>query len=223
MIFAKKEKGGILPELKVTQRNRNIEAGNEAIRKQIEAYNSDSAAIEAFSKAIHKSDGSLKKSSKIYRAYNNILKDSNDRAKEWGERIARNEATLEDFNKEFKIDESALAKPETLKGSIFSGIKSVGSSILSTAGNMLIGSISGMLVELGISLLAKGWDYISNKQENAIARGQEALANYKQTQEDISTGSNWIDAHGERFEKLSQGVSSFGSNLSEDFSPLKNE
>lgn len=97
-------------------------------------------------------------------------------------------------------------------------IKNFGGKALSAVGNTLFSAGMGMLVEGGLTLAVKSigalWDEIAHKQENAIAKGDKALTQFKNTNQEVANSTQWVALNGERFEQLSKGISSSGVNLS---------
>ena len=157
----------------------------------------------------------LKKASSETKDYAKSLDGSTDDLKRWKEAHKDYESTFED-----------TTKGKSLKvTSIGDSIKSLGGEILSTTGNMLLNAASGWLAGLAIQGVTEffsfAWDQLAHDQENKIAAGDEALAKYKSTQEELANADSWVSSNGARFVELAEGVSRVGNNLSlttEEFS-----
>ncbi len=124
---------------------------------------------------------------------------------------------LENFlNSMGQTAEESKSFGEILKGSVTSGLKGIGKSLLGTGLNMLINDAIGAVIEGGIN----AWQRYSNVQENAIAKSNEAVSKLQTNQNKIKSAeevlshikeNKVIDSSGNeitRFEQLSQGVNS---------------
>lgn len=87
-----------------------------------------------------------------------------------------------------------------------SGLANVGKTALSIAGDVGF----NVLISAGLTAAGKAWDNYSNKQENAIEKGNEALSNYKQTNSTMQEATSWIKDNAERYTELSKGATSLG-------------
>lgn len=214
MVFNKNNEGRILPQLKITQRNEEIRKGNPEIEAKYDVYQKDYAALTQLNDAIHKKNGEMRKGSIVEKEYNKWAKNATAQQKEYGKELKDNTKTLSQWNDEHKVDTSGIQEPLTIGGQI----KGLASNVISGAGNMLVNAAAGWVAGLAIqgvaTIATTVWDKIAHKQENAILAGNEALQEYKETQESIAFGSQWIETNGARFEELAKGVSSLGSNLS---------
>lgn len=99
-----------------------------------------------------------------------------------------------------------LIKSTSLMQDFGSGLANVGKTALSIAGDVGF----NVLISAGLTAAGKEWDNYSNKQENAIEKGNEALSNYKQTNQDMQSATSWVKENGERFTELSQKATQLG-------------
>lgn len=114
-----------------------------------------------------------------------------------------------------------ISKSSTSAGTSMSKLASVGKAILGTLANVAI----YYAITEGISLAAEAWDNYANAQENAIERGNAALANMDDNNAKFDSMKSALDAVSEntvevngqtitRFQQLSEGVNSLGENVS---------
>lgn len=99
-----------------------------------------------------------------------------------------------------------LIKSTSLMQDFGSGLANVGKTALSIAGDVGF----NVLISAGLTAAGKAWDNYSNKQENAIEKGNEALSNYKQTNSTMQEATSWIKDNAERYTELSKGATSLG-------------
>lgn len=124
---------------------------------------------------------------------------------------------------QYKTHLESVGKTTSVTAKAMSGLKSIGGTILSTAGNM----IAGALIAEAISLAIKGIYNIIKADEIAIEKGEEASQAIKETfdaynskvttvkdlgkqfsddTESIKTTSDAVDALSKRYVELSKGV-----------------
>lgn len=99
-----------------------------------------------------------------------------------------------------------LIKSTSLMQDFGSGLANVGKTALSIAGDVGF----NVLISAGLTAAGKAWDNYSNKQENAIEKGNEALSNYKQTNSTMQEATSWIKDNAERYTELAKGATSLG-------------
>lgn len=214
-----------MPETKIGQKNRLIREGNLEIQRQEEAYKNDLNILKELDQAMRKSDGTLKRSSKQWRAYTQVTENASDRAKEFGKQMVLNGKTLEDFDKKYKPDTSGLKDPVKWT----TGLKSMASSAMTAIGNMAFNAISSIIIESILEGAAKVYSDYSNKQENAITKGNEALENYKSAKNALQQTTTWVNTNADRYEELSKGVTYSGENINlsraeyEEYNQLSNQ
>lgn len=208
MVFAKNQDGGILPQTKRSQRNAIIAKGNAEIAQNKTKYNEDYAALSRLNDEL-KADGQvITDVSKRHDAANRVLADASDRAKSYGNQIAENNKTLEDF----KLENEIIAAPTKME-SITSGLKGMTSSFLSGLGNMAISSIQGIIVEKGLSLLISGIDHFVNRQKYAIEAGQEAADTIKEQNKAYNEQRTSLGDLTTKYSTLSKGVKIAGNTI----------
>lgn len=99
-----------------------------------------------------------------------------------------------------------LIKSTSLIQDFDSGLANVGKTALSIVGDVGL----NVLISAGLTAAGKAWDNYSNKQENAIEKGNEALSNYKQTNTTMQEATSWIKDNAERYTELAKGATSLG-------------
>lgn len=114
-----------------------------------------------------------------------------------------------------------VSKSSTAAGTSMSKVASVGKAVLGTLANVAI----YYAISEAITLAAEAWDNYANAQENAIERGNTALANMDENNSKVDAMKSALDAVNEntvevdgqtitRFQQLSEGVNSLGENVS---------
>lgn len=114
-----------------------------------------------------------------------------------------------------------ISKSSASAGTSMSKLASVGKAILGTLANIAI----YYAISEAITLAAEAWDNYANAQENAIERGNTALANMDENNSKVDAMKSALDAVNEntvevdgqtitRFQQLSEGVNSLGENVS---------
>lgn len=82
---------------------------------------------------------------------------------------------ITDFNNTLAKQGKQTVKSTTLLQDLGSGLKSVGKTALSIAGNVGL----DLAISTGLQLAGQAWSDYANQQENAIERGEDALKNYR--------------------------------------------
>ena len=145
-------------------------------------------------------------SDNIRNAYGNKIKEYTKNVKGAGKEAKSASLNIEDFNKSLLDSGEQGIKTTTFLEDVQSGIKGLGKTALSIAGNTVL--------DLGISFAlnkaGEAWNTYSNKQESAIEKGNEALNNYKQTNQEMQSATSWIKTNGDRFTELSQKTTQLG-------------
>lgn len=114
--------------------------------------------------------------------------------------------SVKDFNDEIVKGGKEAVVNTSLMQDFGSGLANVGKTALSIAGDVGL----NVLISAGLTAAGEAWDNYSNKQENAIEKGNEALSNYKQTNQDMQSATSWVKENGERFTELSQKATQLG-------------
>ena len=114
--------------------------------------------------------------------------------------------SVKDFNDEVvKGGKEAVANTSIMED-LGAGLKNIGKTALSIGGNVLFDAA----ISYGLTKAGEAWDNYSNKQENAIEKGNEALSNYKQTNSTMQEATSWIKDNAERYTELAKGATSLG-------------
>ena len=132
------------------------------------------------------------------RSYNNVSDDANKAA-----------ININTFNDHLISQGKQSVKTTTFLQDIGNGLKSVGKTALSIAGNVGM----DLLVSAGLQLAATGIDKLIHQQENAIERGNKALEEYQNTNASMAQSTTWVTTNAQRYEELAKGVSYLGENL----------
>lgn len=113
---------------------------------------------------------------------------------------------MTDFGKTLS---NTAKKGQTFGERMKTGFKTFGRAALGSIGN--IGA--NLAIDLALQAAMIAWDNYSNRQENAIKKGQETLSDYQSDLQEFTQTSNMVDDVGQRFEELHKGVSSSGQNI----------
>ena len=114
--------------------------------------------------------------------------------------------SVKDFNDEVVKGGKEAVINTSIMEDLGAGLKNIGKTALSIGGNILIDTA----ISYGLSKAGEAWDNYSNKQENAIEKGNEALSNYKQTNSTMQEATSWIKDNAERYTELAKGATSLG-------------
>lgn len=140
------------------------------------------------------------------KAYGSKLKEYAKSYEDTGKNAKKAGLEIEGFNKYLVESGEQGISTKSLLGDVTSGIKDLGKTALSIGGNILIDTA----ISYGLSKAGEAWDNYSNKQENAIEKGNEALSNYKQTNSTMQEATSWIKDNAERYTELAKGATSLG-------------
>lgn len=113
---------------------------------------------------------------------------------------------MKDYNEYLSKNGEETIHSTSVTKDLGAGLKNIGKTALSIGGNVLIDTA----ISYGLSKAGEAWDNYSNKQENAIEKGNEALSNYKQTNSTMQEATSWIKDNAERYIKLAKGATSLG-------------
>lgn len=140
------------------------------------------------------------------KAYGSKLKEYAKSYEDTGKNAKKAGLEIEGFNKYLVESGEQGISTKSLLGDVTSGIKDLGKTALSIGGNVLLDTA----ISYGLTAAGKAWDNYSNKQENAIEKGNEALSNYKQTNSTMQEATSWIKDNAERYTELAKGATSLG-------------
>lgn len=209
MVFAKNEDGGILPQSRRVQRNAAIAKGYAEANKNYQAYSDDLKVLKDLNKQLDNNGQAITDNEQRMAKANEVTKNASQRAKDYGKQIATNAKTLTDFKRENEVE-----KPDQQKqGKWSDGLKSMASAGLSMIGNAFISAGVGMLVQGAFSLLGKGIDAFVHKNENLIAKGQEAKESIQSQTKAYEDQKASLGELTSKYTELSKGVKISGNSI----------
>lgn len=209
MVFAKNEDGGILPQSRRVQRNAAIAKGYAEANKNYQAYSDDLKVLKDLNKQLDNNGQVITDNEQRMAKANEATKNASQRAKDYGKQIATNAKTLTDFKRENEVE-----KPDQQKqGKWSDGLKSMASAGLSMIGNAFISAGVGMLVQGAFSLLGKGIDAFVHKNENLIAKGQEAKESIQSQTKAYEDQKASLGELTSKYTELSKGVKISGNSI----------
>ena len=209
MVFAKNEDGGILPQSRRVQRNAAIAKGYAEANKNYQEYSDDLKVLKDLNKQLDNNGQAITDNEQRIAKANEATKNASQRAKDYGKQIATNAKTLTDFKRENEVE-----KPDQQKqGKWSDGLKSMASAGLSMIGNAFISAGVGMLVQGAFSLLGKGIDAFVHKNENLIAKGQEAKESIQSQTKAYEDQKASLGELTSKYTELSKGVKISGNSI----------
>lgn len=209
MVFAKNEDGGILPQSRRVQRNAAIAKGYAEANKNYQKYSDDLKVLKDLNKQLDNNGQAITDNEQRMAKANEATKNASQRAKDYGKQIATNAKTLTDFKRENEVE-----KPDQQKqGKWSDGLKSMASAGLSMIGNAFISAGVGMLVQGAFSLLGKGIDAFVHKNENLIAKGQEAKESIQSQTKAYEDQKASLGELTSKYTELSKGVKISGNSI----------
>lgn len=209
MVFAKNEDGEILPQSRRAQRNAAITKGYVEANKNWQAYSDDLEILEKLNKQLDNNGQAITDNEQRMAKANETTKNASQRAKDYGKQIATNAKTLTDFKRENEVKEPEQQK----QGKWSDGLKSMASAGLSMIGNAFISAGVGMLVQGAFSLLGKGIDAFVHKNENLIAKGQEAKESIQSQTKAYEDQKASLGELTSKYTELSKGVKISGNSI----------
>lgn len=209
MVFAKNEDGGILPQSRRVQRNAAIAKGYAEANKNYQEYSDDLKVLEDLNKQLDNNGQAITDNEQRMAKANEATKNASQRAKDYGKQIATNAKTLTDFKRENEVEEPDQQK----QGKWSDGLKSMASAGLSMIGNAFISAGVGMLVQGAFSLLGKGIDAFVHKNENLIAKGQEAKESIQSQTKAYEDQKASLGELTSKYTELSKGVKISGNSI----------
>lgn len=209
MVFAKNEDGGILPQSRRVQRNAAIAKGYAEANKNYQAYSDDLKVLKDLNKQLDNNGQAITDNEQRMAKANEATKNASQRAKDYGKQIATNAKTLTDFKRENEVEEPDQQK----QGKWSDGLKSMASAGLSMIGNAFISAGVGMLVQEAFSLLGKGIDAFVHKNENLIAKGQEAKESIQSQTKAYEDQKASLGELTSKYTELSKGVKISGNSI----------
>jgi hypothetical protein len=209
LVFAKNEDGEILPQSRRAQRNAAIAKGYVEANKNWQAYSDDLEVLKELNKQLDNNGQAITDNEQRMAKANEVTKNASQRAKDYGKQMATNAKTLTDFKRENEVE-----KPDQQKqGKWSDGLKSMASAGLSMIGNAFISAGVGMLVQGAFSLLGKGIDAFVHKNENLIAKGQEAKESIQSQTKAYEDQKASLGELTSKYTELSKGVKISGNSI----------
>lgn len=209
LVFEKNDQGGIFPETRWGRRTRLYNEGQAEAQSNWESYNEDLGALQKLDEELKVNGKTVTDNTERQKIADRVLKDSSQRAKDYGNRIVANTKTLSDFKKENEVeDPNKQVKPK-----FTDGLKSFASSALSSIGNAVISAGTAMIAQQLISWGLQIGDYFIHMDENRIAKGQEAyetIQNQTKAYEDQKASLGELTA---KYTELSKGVKISGNSI----------
>lgn len=209
MVFAKNEDGGILPQSRRAQRNAAIANGYAEANKNYQEYSEDLKVLKKLNEQLDNNGQAITDNEQRMAKANETTKNASQRAKDYGKQIATNAKTLTDFKRENEVKEPEQQK----QGKWSDGLKSMASAGLSMIGNAFISAGVGMLVQGAFSLLGKGIDAFVHKNENLIAKGQEAKESIQSQTKAYEDQKASLGELTSKYTELSKGVKISGNSI----------
>lgn len=145
-------------------------------------------------------------SDSVRQAYGKHIKEYAEDVKGAGKEAKNATLNIKDLNKSIIESGEQGIKTTTFLDDIQSGLKGVGSTLLSTGLNIGV----DLLVSYGLQKAGEAWDNYSNQQEHAIQKGNEALESYKQTNQTMQSATSWIAENEDRYVELASKATKLG-------------
>lgn len=209
LVFEKNDQGGIFPETRWGRRTRLYNEGQAEAQSNWESYTEDLGVLQKLDEELKVNGKTVTDNTERQKIADRVLKDSSQRAKDYGNRIVANTKTLSDFKKENEVeDPNKQVKPK-----FTDGLKSFASSALSSIGNAVISAGTAMIAQQLISWGLQIGDYFIHMDENRIAKGQEAyetIQNQTKAYEDQKASLGELTA---KYTELSKGVKISGNSI----------
>ena len=145
-------------------------------------------------------------SDSVRQAYGKHIKEYAEDVKGAGKEAKNATLNIKDLNKSIIESGERGIQTTTFLDDIQSGLKGVGSTLLSTGLNIGV----DLLVSYGLQKAGEAWDNYSNQQEHAIQKGNEALESYKQTNQTMQSATSWIAENEDRYVELASKATKLG-------------
>lgn len=162
--------------------NEKSSNGEKIDKNFLENSGASASTIDAYGKSLKGFRKELNKTTKDGKEASATMKDYNEYLSKNGEETIRSTSVTKDLG------------------------KNIGKTALSIGGNILIDTA----ISYGLTKAGEAWNNYSNKQENAIEKGNEALSKYKQTNSTMQEATSWIKDNAERYTELAKGATSLG-------------
>lgn len=172
-------------------------------------YQKDEQALTNLNKALQNNGQTITDNAERQKIADKFLKDSSERAKEYGNQIVANTKTLSDFKKENEVENPN----KQVKPKFTDGLKSFASSALSSIGNAVISAGTAMIAQQLISWGLQGIDAIVHYDDNIIAKGQEAKESIQSQTKAYEDQKASLGELTTKYTELSKGVKISGNSI----------
>ena len=170
-------------------------------------YQKDEQALTNLNNALQNNGQTITDNAERQKIADKVLKDSSERAKEYGNQIVANTKTLSDFKKENEVeDPNKQVKPK-----FTDGLKSFASSALSSIGNAVVSAGTAMIAQQLISWGLQGIDAIVHWDDNIIAKGKEAKETILEQNQTYKDQKSQLEELQEQYTKYASGVKISGN------------
>ena len=172
-------------------------------------YQKDEQALTNLNNALQNNGQTITDNAERQKIADKVLKDSSERAKEYGNQIVANTKTLSDFKKENEVENPN----KQVKPKFTDGLKSFSSSALSSIGNAVISAGTAMIAQQLISWGLQGIDAIVHYDDNIIAKGQEAKESIQSQTKAYEDQKASLGELTTKYTELSKGVKISGNSI----------
>lgn len=170
-------------------------------------YQKDEQALTNLNNALQNNGQTITDNAERQKIADKVLKDSSERAKEYGNQIVANTKTLSDFKKENEVENPN----KQVKPKFTDGLKSFASSALSSIGNAVISAGTAMIAQQLISWGLQGIDAIVHWDDNIIAKGKEAKETILEQNQTYKDQKSQLEELQEQYTKYASGVKISGN------------
>lgn len=170
-------------------------------------YQKDEQALTNLNNALQNNGQTITDNAERQKIADKVLKDSSERAKEYGNQIVANTKTLSDFKKENEVENPN----KQVKPKFTDGLKSFASSALSSIGNAVVSAGTAMIAQQLISWGLQGIDAIVHWNDNIIAKGKEAKETILEQNQTYKDQKSQLEELQEQYTKYASGVKISGN------------
>ena len=206
-VFEKNDQGGVLPETRWGRRTRLYNEGHAEAVSNWDKYQKDEQALTNLNNALQNNGQTITDNAERQKIADKVLKDSSERAKEYGNQIVANTKTLSDFKKENEVENPN----KQVKPKFTDGLKSFASSALSSIGNAVVSGGTAMIAQQLISWGLQGIDAIVHWNDNIIAKGKEAKETILEQNQTYKDQKSQLEELQEQYTKYASGVKISGN------------
>lgn len=172
-------------------------------------YQKDEQALTNLNNALQNNGQTITDNAERQKIADKVLKNSSERAKEYGNQIVANTKTLSDFKKENEVENPN----KQVKPKFTDGLKSFASSALSSIGNAVVSAGTAMIAQQLISWGLQGIDAIVHYDDNIIAKGQEAKESIQSQTKAYEDQKASLGELTTKYTELSKGVKISGNSI----------